>query len=540
MSDDSLIEAVPDLVAFVRRNGIITRHLGGRGVKDAGDRTALDGRSIEDVWGAENGILLRQMLRRALASRERVEGQFTSNAEQFEARIDPKGPDKALCMIRSLGPVQGPGRGSAKGAVIERRDFMQRLRNSVNDASLRERPLAVCLVMLRGLSDIGQLIDFSISESVGTAAMLRLREVATGHAGGAPWYLGQLGEGLLAAVVEGPMSQQELASLVRALCESLEQPVHIGDATFQLSPCAGVARLGKDAKGPQTLLEHARSALLEARRSVSCEVRFFSQTLAMQPLNRLDYERELRQAIHGDELSLRYSLRCDLASGRPVAIQSYLRWQHPLRGDVPPAEFLPIAGGTGLSIQLSRWALRRLRRDLPELRKAAGADLRLSFGPLRHHFACDALAKDLEEFLAPGDLPPEMLELRVAEETLAGLSAPERTLGRLAKTGTRLVIDEFGRGYTSLARLANLPFQGMQVDRSFVIAMSEDPAAQRICRAVVSFAAALGLTAIAPGVDSPRDAQAMLDVGFSEGLGDHCGGVRLDVPRATPVKRQRA
>lgn len=540
MSDDSLIQALPDLVAFVRRNGVVTRHLGGRGVTRAGRGDALDGRSLEEIWGAEAGGLLMRMLRRALKSREHVEGRFVENAQQYEARIDPKGPDKALCVIRALGPAQGPGRGSAEGAVIERRDFMQRFQQSVSDAALRERPLAVCLIMLQGLGDIAHLIDFAISESVATTAMLRLRELAGTGLCGAPWYLGQLGEGLLAAVVEGALSRDELSSLSRALCESLAQPVTIGDATFQLSPCAGVAQLGKDAKTHQALLEHARSALLEARRSGTPEVQFFSQTLAMRPMNRLDYERELRQAIEADEFSLRYAVRRELAGGQPVALQAYLRWHHPLRGDVPPAEFLPVAGGTGLSTALSRWALRRLVRDLPELRQRMGADVRISFGALRHHFACDALAKDLEDFLASAALPPDRLELRIAEETVAGLTAPERTLGRLVKTGARLVIDEFGRGYTSLTRLVNLPFKAMQVDRAFVAAMHDDEASVRICRAAVSFASAFGLTAIAPGVDSEGEAQSLLEAGFTEGLGDYCGEVVLDNPAAGLEARKLA
>ena len=538
MSDDSLIESLPDLVAFVRRNGVIARHLGGRGVAQAGGDGTFDGRSLEDVWGVEAGGLLKRMLKRALATREHVEGRFVDNAQQYEARIDAKGPDKALCVIRSLGPAQGPGRGSAAGAVIERRDFMQRFQHSVNDATLRERPLAVCLIMLRGLGDIGQLIDFAISDSVATTAMLRLRELAAADLCDAPWYLGQLGEGLLAVVVEGPTTREQLAALSRALCESLARPVSIGEATFQLSPCAGIAQLGKDARSPQALLEHARSALLEARRSESTEVQFFSQTLAMRPINRLDYERELRHAIEANELGLRYAVRRELASGRPVAVQAYLRWQHPLRGPVPPAEFLPVAGGTGLSTSLSRWALRRLQQDLPELRSRVGADVRVSFGPLRHHFACDGVANDLEDFLASGTLPAELLELRVADETVAGLSAPEQTLGRLAELGATLVIDEFGRGFTSLTRLVSLPFKAMQVDRAFVAAMNDDEAALRICRATVSFARALGLVAITPGVDSEGDIAIMREIGFSEGLGDHCGHMlTADLEPATDLRK---
>jgi predicted signal transduction protein with EAL and GGDEF domain len=525
MSADSLIQALPDLVAFVRRNGVITRHVGGRGLPGIAASGSLEGRRLDDVWGEEAAELLGRMVRRALATREPVEGRFVDGTRQYAAHVDPKSPDRVLCVIRALGAADRRSSDSGFDACIERRDFVTRFQQSVTDAALRERPLALCMILLQGLGDIGHIIDFSISETVLTTALLRLREVKARGAVSAPWYVGQLGESLLAVVVEGSVNRGELLELTQALCDSLAQPISVGSATFELSPRAGVARLGRDAQNPQALLEHARSALHEARRSSATDVKFFSETLAMRPLNRLDYERELRDAIEADQLCLRYAARHDLASGRLVAIQAYLRWRHPLRGDVPPAEFLPVAGSTGLSSSVSRWALGRLRRDLPGLRSRAGHGVRISFGALRHHFASDGLAEDIEAFLRSGELTADLLELRVSEETIAGLDAPERTLGRLADLGASLVVDEFGRGYTSITCLAKLPLRAMQVDRSFVAAVGEDPTALRICRAAVGFARVLGLTPIAPGVDGKGQLRCMREAGFVEGFGDHFGDV---------------
>jgi predicted signal transduction protein with EAL and GGDEF domain len=522
MSDDSLIAALPDLIAFVRRNGVITRHVGGRGLAGTAAGGSLEGRRLDEVWGEQAAQLLLQMVRRSLASREQVEVRFVDGAREYEARIAPKSPDRVLCLIRSLGTVDRSQQAAA-GACIERRDFLKRFQQSVADAALRESALAVCLIQLQGLQEIGRMIDFAISETVATTALLRLQDFRPAEPVTAPWYMGQLGEGLLGVIVEGPMTRDELHSLSQGLCESLAQPVSVGDATFELSPCAGVALLGRDAKNPQALLEHARSALLEARRSPVPATQFFSQTLAMRPLNRLDHERELRRAIEEDRFCLRYAARHDLASGGLVAIQANLHWPHPVRGEVPPSEFLAIAGGTGLSTSLSRWALQRLRRDLPMLQARSAPAVRVSFGALRHHFACGDLLGDIEALLRSGELPPERLELRVSEETLVGLDSPERMLGRLAELGVTLVLDEFGRGVTSLSRLVNLPFRAIQVDRSLVASMDQDPAAARVCRAAVSFARAFGLTPIAPGIDSERELGSMREAGFVEGLGDHFG-----------------
>lgn len=538
MKPDSLIHALPDLVTFIRRSGVITRHLGGRGMAGVTDKGSLEGRRLDEVWGEAAAQLLLQMVRRALASRESVEGPFSDGARRFQARVEPVGPERVLCVIRSIGASgesERPGDGAPREIRIDRRGFLSRFQQSVADAALRERPLAICMIMLRGLNEIGRVIDFAIAEKVATAAMQRLEQVRLEDAGGQQWYLGQLGEGLLAVVVEGTSGRELVRELAHALCDSLAEPLRLGDASFELSPCAGVAMLGHDATQPQALLDHARTAMLEARRSALPEVHFYSDTLRAQPFLRLDFERELREAIAADQLSLRYAARHDFASGRLVAIQAYLRWIHPLRGDVRPAEFLPVAESTGLSTPLSRWALGRLRRDLGALRAMIGPQVRVSFGALRHHLSSDTLAADVEEFLASGELAPGTLELRIAERTVAGLSTPDRTLGRLAELGAFLVVDEFGRGFTSLARLVHLPVQALQVDRSFVTTIDEDPAALRICQAVARLAGAFGLTPVATGIDSERDCERMRQAGFEQGLGDLYGQLAMtecdDTPR---------
>lgn len=531
MNSDSLIQALPDLVTFIDRNGVIARHAGGHGLAGADHAGNLAGKKLEEIWGDEAAQLLKQMIRRALATRGQVEGRFVDGMRRFEARVDPKGPDRVLCVIRAVEPLGSAAReaqDSPDDGHIERRGFFKRFQQSVADAALRERPLAVCMILLQGLNDIGRIIDFTISEKVATAAMQRLRHVGVTGVESPQWYLGQLAEGLLAVVIEGTADREVLRSLGHALCDSLAEPVDIGDATFQLTPCGGIVLLGQDARQPQALLEHARAAMLEARRSAIPDVRFYSDTLRMKPLNRLDFERELQDAIATDQLRLRYAARHDLRTGQLVAIQAYLRWPHPLRGEVRPAEFLPVAESTGLSTPLSRWALGRLRRDLPALHAQAGRAVRISFGALRHHLASDTLAVDISELLGSGELAPGTLELRIAEKVVSGLELPDRTLGRLADLGAQLVVDEFGRGFTSLARLVHLPFQALQVDRSFVTSIDEDPAALRICRAAAAIAREFGLEPIATGVDTDEDLHRMREAGFAQGLGDRYGQLAID------------
>ena len=243
----------------------------------------------------------------------------------------------------------------------------------------------------------------------------------------------------------------------------------------------------------------------------------------MRSLARLDFQRELREAIAADAFALRYAARGDLALERRTAINAYLRWPHELRRDIAPAEFLPVAESTGLALDLSRWALRRLRRDAPALRALGDGAAHISFGPLRQHFASDTLLADVSDWLRSGEIEAGHLELRLSERVLAGLGSAGRVLRPFHDLGIRLVVDEFGRGHSSLPRLARMPLWGLQVDRGLVTGARKDPVAARAARGALALAQSLGLVSIASGIDDAADLQRWRELGCAEGLGDRFG-----------------
>jgi EAL domain-containing protein (putative c-di-GMP-specific phosphodiesterase class I) len=285
-----------------------------------------------------------------------------------------------------------------------------------------------------------------------------------------------------------------------------------------LTPYAGVSLLGADGSSPRSLLDKARSAASEARRENSDRIRFFTDTLKLRSLARLDVARELREAIASRDIRLRYIGRHDLASGRLVAQVGYLRWHHGLRGELPPAEFLGMAETTGLATLLSRSLLDGLRDDFEALAAELPADARLSFGPLRHHLLQDGFVDDVSRMLGKGGLPASRLEIRISERTFAVMNLS--LYQELQRLGVQIVIDEMGRGFGSLDRLARAPIWGLQLDRAWVTALRIDNVAFRVCRAGISAAIALGVTPIATGVDDAAQREALLQLGCRHGSGD--------------------
>jgi EAL domain-containing protein (putative c-di-GMP-specific phosphodiesterase class I) len=159
-----------------------------------------------------------------------------------------------------------------------------------------------------------------------------------------------------------------------------------------------------------------------------------------------------------------------------------------------------------------------LEDDFASLKSTLNPHVRLSFGALRHHVLSGSFFADIEHLLAAGPVTADRLELRIAERSY--LSRDVETWRSLAKLGVRLVIDEFGRQVSSLDLLARAPLWGLQLDRSWVTAIDTDPAARKLCRAVVNMAVEFGLKPIAAGVDNEARRSILAELGCVEGFGD--------------------
>jgi predicted signal transduction protein with EAL and GGDEF domain len=522
MPIDALIDILPDLVVLVRRDGIVLGHGGGRGLSGLKLNGESVGKRLEDLWPETVAELVMHLTRRAIAHRASAEARFQDSGQHYEARLSAQGPDRALCVIRPvLAAVPEDAldiTGERPRPQLDRRGFLQRFKESMSLATLCEKPAAVAVIHVDGVTDIAQSIDAKIAELLISTAILRLpAQSADLNSEQSPWFLGQLSDSLLALVLE-TSDRDAIDACVSIICASLREPISVGDAVFQLTPYAGVAVLGQDATSPKMLLDHARAAAIEAQRRGSAEVCFFTDTLRLRSLARLDIARELREAIANRDIRLRYVGRHDLATGRLVTWVGYLRWIHPIRGEVRPVEFLRVAESTGLAADLSRAVLSCLQEDFTALAPQWDDDVRISFGALRHHILHDDFAADIVSFLAEGSVPAERLELRIAEKTfVASDPAPLKDLRRL---GVQMVVDEVGRGLGSLDGLARAPIWGLQLDRAWVTALPGDPVALKVCRAGISMAKALGLTPIATGVDDQGQREHLLSLGCRHGSGD--------------------
>lgn len=518
-----LVEALPDLALLIGRDGVVLAQGGGRDTAALRPQADPVGKPLEASWPAPVAALLRQLARKAIAQRTSVEARFVRDSTEYAVRASARGPDRAVCVISAVPNIATDGTadsGACPAPQLDRRGFLQRFKESLSWASLREMPIALAVVHIDGVTDIAQVLASQVAEQVMSAAIRRLPlpQAAEPAGAGPPWYLGQLGEGLLAIVIESA-EREPIEARIAQVCSSLREPIDAGDAEFHLTPYAGVAILGQDASTPKLLLEQARAAAMEARRSGSTRgIRFFTDTIKLRTLARIDLARELRNAITNGDIRLRYSARHDLKSGRLAAWVGYLRWQHPLRGEIRPAEFLRVAAATGLAAALSRAVLAHLRTDFVALAARREPDVCISFGALRHHVLHEEFLSDVALLVKEGGIPAKRLELRIAEKVF--ITRERAHSEALTRLGVRLVVDEVARGMGSLDSLARAPIWGLQLDRAWVAALRADSIARKVCRAGIEMAAALGLVPLATGVDDVETRDALIELGCIYGSGD--------------------
>jgi EAL domain-containing protein (putative c-di-GMP-specific phosphodiesterase class I) len=240
-----------------------------------------------------------------------------------------------------------------------------------------------------------------------------------------------------------------------------------------------------------------------------------------QTIERIDLENDLRQGIERGELRLHYQPLIDLATDRVVGFEALVRWQHPVRGLMPPLSFIPLAEETGLILPLGRWVLETACRQARAWHDARpnGPELFMSVNLSARQFVQADLVDQVASILRETGLDPGGLEIEITESVLMDQSeAGIRTLGRLRDLGVRLVLDDFGTGYSSLSYLKHLPLDTIKIDRSFVAGLASETD-RSIVQAVVALARGLRIGVVAEGIETEEQFHILREIGCDVGQG---------------------
>ncbi|HEX5161975.1 MAG TPA: GGDEF domain-containing phosphodiesterase [Steroidobacteraceae bacterium] len=522
---DAIARSLPDLAMIVRRDGVILSCVGGHAVRgfDPGDGE-IPGRNINEIWPEAMAAHMLQTVRRILKTRKPAQQRYQDGDTKYEMRFQVQGFDRALVVCRDLGAgAQSNDSGlyeKSGGPMLPHRDaFEKSLRMALDMAALREDTVGVALIHIGGYITYQRVFDSALANRlVEEAAKVVLENLGEGRTN-LP-RLARVSDDVIGVVLTDIRSRADADNAINAIVKALRHPVDLDGQVFQLAPQAGVTLSGVDGTRASELIDRALTTLDAGRHQGSDRlITFYSDTLRLASLTRLDWQEELAQAIRRDELELHYQPRLTLATREIVAVEAFLRWPHKIRGLVPTSEFLPIAELSGLSVQLGRWVLRRACRDLATLAQRGYPALRVSVNVGRQYLSAESLAEDVASSAREAGIEPSHLDLEITEQMLSTGRSGLAALHQLRGQGVRVLIDDFGTGYVSLGRLRNSPLDGIMIDRSFVEEVGHDHEARAVCRAAIALGHAFGLRIVAEGIETDAQAQFLVTEQCHEGQG---------------------
>ena len=298
--------------------------------------------------------------------------------------------------------------------------------------------------------------------------------------------------------------------------------------TPELSASLGATVFPQDHSDGETLQRHAAHALYRVKRSGRNGYQFFDTEKRLRSDARVLALGRMQQALDGNELQLYYQPKVDMRAGTVLGVEALLRWQHPERGLLGPAHFLPVVEQTGLAVQVGDWVIEQALKQSSQW-LAGGLNLRVSVNVAARHLQADDFAQRLKELLARHREPlAEHLVLEVLESTaLADIDATQALIRRCRAFGVRFALDDFGTGYSNLTYLKHLPVDTLKIDRSFVQNMLIDDQDKALVEGVIGLARTFGCSVVAEGVETASHARALLALGCDHGQGN---GIALPMP----------
>lgn len=344
--------------------------------------------------------------------------------------------------------------------------------------------------------------------------------------------IARLGGDEFVVVPAEPIAASKAESLAYQLQDSLRRRVWIDGERLTRAVSVGVASGIPGSDSSSDLLRRADQAVLSAKSAGGDRVAVFTNAMSLETAYRNDIELHLQDVIENGALLLNYLPEIDMRTGRLLATEALVRWDHPTRGLLPPAAFIGIAESINLAGELGRWVLRTACREFARWRddfRAATAgtgeagdrddfELRVNVSPVQlvtDGFA-ESVAGILDEFgLDRGSVCLEITENVVVQDS----EASRATLADLRRTGVRLAIDDFGTGYSVLSHLKSLPVDILKIDRSFVTDLGSNPGDLAIVRAIIALADSFGLQIVAEGVETTAAATTLLRHGCHRAQG---------------------
>jgi diguanylate cyclase (GGDEF)-like protein/PAS domain S-box-containing protein len=390
--------------------------------------------------------------------------------------------------------------------------FLNRVEHAL---AVRERSPAPLAVLYLDLDDFKTVND-SLGHDVGDELLVEVSKLLRGSVRPSDT-VARLGGDEFALLLEH--TEQEGANLVsERILTALQEPVSLQSKDVFPHASIGVA-VAEGSPKPDDLLRNADIAMYDAKRQGKNSYRAFHRSMLSSVVSRLELKAELQRAIENREFILHYQPLVDLKTGNIDKVEALIRWDHPERGMVPPADFMPLAEETGQIVPLGTWVIQEATQQAKALQQKSGRPISVSVNLSARQLDSN-IVDQVSDALVQSQLEPRNLVLEITETTL--MSQEETMMSKvedLRSLGVRIAIDDFGTGYSSLGYLKQLPIDIIKIDRTFVSCITDGPEESALAHAIIKLAHIFNLEAVGEGIETAEQAEALKQLGCHSGQG---------------------
>ena len=357
---------------------------------------------------------------------------------------------------------------------------------------------------------LGHLVGDELLMEVGERLRRGLRSVDTAARFGGDEF----------AVLLYDVEPTSVLGTVQRIQEELSRPVRLHGTELSVTASVGIATSTSGYRSAEDVLRDADTAMYHAKSQSPGSTAIFDEEMHARAMNHLKVQTELRQALERNEFEVYYQPIVNLASRTARQFEALIRWRHPVRGIVLPAEFLPAMDETGSIVVLGHWILDEVCRQIAAWREDGVTDVHVSVNLSHREFWSGALLNFVDNCLARHSVSPESITLEITEGVImVNPDAALRTMQELRSRGIKLDIDDFGTGHSSLHALCSFPLNALKIDRSFVRKLGIDKRTTELVQLIVAMGHTLGLDVVAEGVETEAQADMLQELGCSTGQG---------------------
>jgi len=408
-----------------------------------------------------------------------------------------------------------------------RQHFTDKLESALEDAARLGEKVAVVYMDLDEFKKINDSYGHTTGDQLLCAVAGRLAHcVREGDSiarsvGDSPAVLpSRLGGDEFTFLINRLHERDEAESIARRILGTLVEPYHLGEREISITPSMGLALFPDDGITGGELMKNADMAMYQAKESGRNTIKFFSSEISERQVRKLSLERDLAKALEREELSVHYQPKVDLNSRRIVGGEALLRWNHPRRGMVSPAEFIPLAEESGAIVPIGEWVLNHVCRQLVRWQSENVAPVPIAVNVSARQFARGGLLSVVSDCMGIADVCRGNIELELTESVVMNdMAFAVDVLNKLEKIGVKVSLDDFGTGYSSLSYLKRFPLSTLKIDRSFVRDIESDAEDAAIVKAIIALSKSLGIKVIAEGVENELQAGFLRKHGCNEAQG---------------------